>query len=191
MARLTIAKAYERVNETWPASVPPMTADEAVRAAKRLYRFAMHETWTGPVHVTSGVRYSTLDWRAGKTGGFDLTLIVNPEHGWKKAIHTLSHAFYYRANPGEKPHSKDHARLERQMIAEVVRRGWLEGKLRSKSKPEPEPSKLDRKESALAKLDLRIQNWERKAKRAATALKRLHSSRRVIVRSIEKEKNHE
>lgn len=180
--RLTIAKAYERVNEAWPDEVPALSAEEATKAARRLYRWATGETWYGPEIVTSGNRYSGLVYHDGLK-----SLIVNPERGWKSLVHHLSHSFYWAANPGEKPHSKDHARLEKNMIKEVLRRGWLDGGLRTEEKPKP--SKVEELEKRLVALDSLIEGWERKAKRATNALVVLHARRKQIVKKLEREES--
>jgi hypothetical protein len=83
-----------------------------------------------------------------------------------------------------KPHSKDHARVERKMIEQVVRRGWLEGKL--KREPKPEPTKVERLEKQLKAVDSLIKTWESKERRARNALKKLAARRRHLVRCIEK-----
>src|SRR6266446_3256191 len=113
MSRITRKEWYARVNAAWPATVPPLTAEEAGRAARKLFRFATGETWRGAVKVTSGNRYSWERWGV---------LTVNPGAGWKQLIHLLSHAFYqhYVAAKGDRPHGAGHARLERRMIREVV-----------------------------------------------------------------------
>lgn len=180
--RLTIATAYERVNATWPADVPSLSPEEAERAARRLYRWALGETWDGPVHVSSGNRYSGAFWRDGVK-----TLVVNPERGWKSFVHNLSHNFYWWANRGAKPHSKEHASVEKAMIKEVIRRGWLGGKLKSGAVEEAKPSRLELIETKLVRIDRRIEDWERKAKRAATQLQALHRTRRALMRRIETE----
>jgi hypothetical protein len=171
MARKTIKTAYAEVNAAWPAVLPPLTAPEAVRAAKRLYRAFLGQTYQGDVTVTSGARYTR--WLHGR-------MVVNPGDGWKVFIHHLSHAFYWLANPGERPHSKDHARVERQMITEVLKRGWLDGKLREA--PRPALTAVEMHERKLAALDIRLQRWETKAKRAATAIKKLHAQRKKLSR---------
>lgn len=57
------------------------------------------------------------------------------------------------------------------MIREVLRRGWLEGKLRTPEKPpKPEP---DPKTVKLVRTEQAIERWEAKQRRAANALKKL------------------
>jgi hypothetical protein len=156
-----------------------MTAPEAARAARRLYRFALGRTFTGRVIVTRGNRRS---WLIGNT------LKVNPEHGWRELVHDLSHDFVYRENPGERPHSKFHARFEAKLAREVVRRGWLDGKLRDKvpaQSGEPARSSLaDRQRDTLSRIDASIERWEKKHKRATRALAKLANRRRYYAKAL-------
>lgn len=164
--RVTREEWYRRVNATWPEGMtvgnPALTADEAVRAAKRLYRFGMKRTWRGPVHVGSGNRYTWI--RRG-------VMTVNPEHGWHQLVHMLSHYCHRRLHPDERPHGGVHARMEIRMIKEVLKRGWLNGGL--KSEPKPEPTLDEKRAKKLAGLLARQKQWITRAKRATTALKKL------------------
>lgn len=93
----TIREYYEMyVNPLWPQPLPKLTAAEAERAAKRLYRYVFKKAWTGPVAVTSGRNYSYI--RSG-------VLRVNPDKGWTEMVHNLSHSFAYRLDRSTKPHS--------------------------------------------------------------------------------------
>ena len=161
----TIRAFYEdKVNPLWPASVPAMTDEEAVRAAKRLYRFAFKRACKLPVKIVGGRNYSYI--RNG-------VLRVNPSHGWKEVVHVLSHSFFRRLRPNDKPHSVAHARLERDMAALVINGGWLDGKLRPAAKPKADPKQLRYKRTLEG-----IARWESKAKRAKTALVKLNARRK-------------
>jgi len=161
----TIREFYEKkVNPVWPDPIPPMTAVEAERAARRLYRFAFKRKCTLPVKVVGGRNYSYI------RGG---VLRVNPSHGWKEVVHVLSHSFFRRLHPIDKPHSVAHGRLERDMAAYVIKSGWLDGKLRPAAKPKADPKQV-RYERTLASID----RWESKARRAKTALAKLAARRR-------------
>jgi hypothetical protein len=164
MGKVTRREWYRRVNAAWPENVPKLTAEEAVRAAKRLYRFERGYTWRGPVKVTSGRRSSAI------RGG---VIIVNPIGGWHELVHLLSHYL----SPGK--HGADHARCELRLIKEVIRRGWLDGKLRSEPKPAaPAPTPDDVRAEKKARIEERIARWESKKRRAETALKKLRKSLR-------------
>lgn len=167
----TIAEYYGRVNAAWAAvgPLPPPTPEEAVRGARKLYRYGMRRTWTGPVEVTSGNRDTWV--HSGR-------LLVNPNYcgqGWKEIIHSLSHYCHNRVGT-DKPHSREHARAELRMVKTAIRRGWVTGKLRPAPKaarPKPD-AQVVRYERTLAG----IKRWEGKAKRAATALGKLRRQAR-------------
>jgi hypothetical protein len=168
MSHVTRTEWYERVNATWPRPIPQLTAEEAIRAAKRLYRFGMKRTWRGPVRVTSGNRYTWI--RRGE-------MVVNPSHGWHGLVHLLSHYCHHRnSTVFDKPHGRKHAQLEIRMIKEAIKRGWLDGKLKSEPKVKAKPPTPNDK---LERLRLREKRWITRTKRAATALKKI---RRAITR---------
>jgi hypothetical protein len=164
----------------WPAVVPKLTGPEALRAGRKLWRWA--EGSLIPVRLTSGNRKTWTAWE-----GDTLVLKVNPDKGWKTLVHYLSHLFHYRANPGDRPHSKHHARFEAKMIREVIRRGWLNGAL-DDTRPracKPPPVVQDPRAVKLERIEARITSWERKAKRAENALKKLRKQQRYYVRALE------
>lgn len=166
MSRVTRREWYERVNGAWPAQVPPLTAEEAVRAARRLWRYGRGRTWTGEVRVTSGRRHTWV-W-----GG---VLYVNPEKGWHDLVHMLSHLC-----ERSEAHGSTHARMELRMIKQVVRRGWLEGKLRTPARePRPQPPVQAVRYARVLELE---KAWQRKAKLAATKLRILRRRRRYYER---------
>jgi len=155
----------------WPDFVPPLTAPEAIRAAKRLWRYSLGMTYVGKIHVGTGNR---INWYGNGT------LTVNPSRGWKAMVHELSHYFWRRANPGERPHSKHHARFETKLVKEVLKRGWLEGVLRDKA-PVKEAHARAKK---LALIEAGIERWEAKAKRARTALAKLAKKRTYYLKAL-------
>jgi len=164
---------HKPVAPLWPNPLPPLTAHEAERAARRLWRYAMGETYTGKVHIGTGNRYNW--YRNG-------VLTVNPSRGWKNLIHELSHYFWYAANPGERPHSKHHARWEIKLTKEALKRGWLAGKLKA---PEKKPAPVaDPRQRKLALVEAGIKRWETKAKRAKTALAKLEKKRRYYLKVL-------
>lgn len=154
MGRVTRREWYARVNAAWPQVVPALTAEEAPRAFRRLYRFAFKRLPAVPVQLTSGNRYT------GRRAG---AWIVNPDRGWHDLVHVLSH---YAERSG---HNGKHARMELRLIREVVRRGWLEGTLKRTPRPVPvrdlAAERLERARTAVVR-------WERKAARADRALRK-------------------
>ena len=171
---------YNTVNSLWPEgtndgrTIKP-TPEEAVRAARRLYRFAFKKKWHGRIKLTSGRRYSYIRWG---------TMYVNPDWnghgGWHELVHMLSHSFCSHMYPSAKGHGPQHAWLEKEMTAYVVKSGWLDGKLRPKTK-QPKPDlKQTRYQSTLAS----IKAWTTKKKRAETALRKLHLRRKYYERQM-------
>lgn len=172
MSRVTRKEWYRRVNAAWPADVPPLTAPEAVRAVRRLYRFGLRRTFRGEVRVTSGRRYTWM---------YHGVLFVNPEKGWKDLVHLISHYAAERLEPGA-AHGGYHARMELRMIKAVIRRGWLSGALRD---PERAPVVVDERAARQGRLAVRLVAWERRAKRAATALKKLRRQLQYYARTAQ------
>lgn len=161
---------YNAVNGEWPTPPPPSpTPAEAIAAARRLYRKFVGKPWQGEWRTTSGNRYS---WpRRG-------VYYINPNKpetvggGWQALVHDLSHYINDRTRPQHRGHGIWHASLEREMVAYVISSGWLDGKLRSKAKtPSARPS-------SLARIEVRIKNWESKQRRAENALAKLYRQRR-------------
>lgn len=163
---------YDRVNAAWPDSPPPLTADEAVRAGRKLYRFVTRKTWTGRVRATSGRRRSWVRYQ---------TIVVNPDQGWGDMIHDLSHDLFYRMHPDRKPHDKAHAKLELRMRKEALRRGWLNGSLKPEEKPRP-----DQRQQRYQRTLQAIERWESKLKRAENALRKLVARKRYYDRNMQK-----
>jgi hypothetical protein len=181
---------YTRVNASWPEKTPAVTAPEAIRAARKLYRFVTGNTLGNPITVTSGNRYTWM--RRG-------VLYVNPDGGWHRLIHDLSHWLHGRVNVGNKPHDKTHARLELRMRKEALKRGWLGGALADRppvpaTAPETAQDALAIIEAPKAPPSARehryertiagIKRWQAKEKRAKTALKKLVARRRYYERTL-------
>jgi hypothetical protein len=179
---MTISDWYQKVNAAWPKATPPLTANEAIRAGRKLYRYCLRRTFRGPVRVTSGNRYAWI--LSGE-------MIVNPEHGWHGLVHLLSHCFHRRLHPDEKPHSRSHARLELRMINEVISRGWLAGKLAQGDEARAAASKAkrayqDSTEGKIARLRASEKRWRTRLKRATTALKKITRRLRRLESDAEK-----
>jgi len=69
------------------------------------------------------------------------------------------------------------------MIEHVVKSGWLEGKLKRPERPaKPEPTAEEQAAAKLRHLDDRIRRWDRKRRRAETALTKLNRQRRRLER---------
>jgi hypothetical protein len=160
---------YERVNAAWPAGpLPKLTMEEAVKACRRLFRFC--GVTVPHIQPTSGNRHN---W--GRYG----TFYVNVDKGWHALVHGVSHWAHYLRTRGTDvaPHDKSHARLELRLVRQVVKRGWLAGRLKRQPKPEAPPPapadvrsrKLEHARAMLAKADTRLKRattirrkWARK-----------------------------
>lgn len=217
MSKVTIREWYARTNAEWDkaralcgGTLPIPTADEAIKGARKLYRFATGRTWTGPVRVTSGRRSTWI-----RNGVF----VVNPNGrdyagkddegkaryltGWETIVHCLSH---YAHNG--KPHCKAQALLESRMIREVIKRGFLTGALRGDKRIEvagemsavfhdsalheqvaAEQKAQARRVDALRNLEClneRIKRWESKQRRAENALAKLRKQVKLYERKLVK-----
>lgn len=172
---------YRRVNDQWPDQLPKPTPEQAVNAARRLYRWAMGHTWTGPVRVTSGNRFTWIS-----RGVFN----VNPDHrghggGWQALVHDLSHYCWWSANHGqEKAHDKGHAKLELAMIKQVIKRGWLNPQPEAVKEKAPPPTKDQIRGDRYERLKAREMSWVRKERRAQNALKKLRRQMRYYERQV-------
>jgi len=168
---------YDSVNGQWPEGTACGTAikptpQEAMAGAKRLYRKAMGRPFRGKVKLTSGRRDTAI--RRG-------VLYVNPDWrggGWHEIVHSISHHASYRLY--REAHGPRHAFIERELISYVVKSGWLEGKLR---RPEQPKAEIDIKTVRHHRILARIEAWERKKKRAESALKKLERQRRYYERA--------
>lgn len=173
-----MAEKYQSVNGAWPEGTRDgrdlkPTPQEARAGARKLYRIAMGKSWTGPVKITSGRRYTYPRW-----GVFS----VNPDQrggGWHEIVHSISH-YAARRLYGE-AHGPRHAFIERELIKAVVNGGWLEGKLRKPEKPKVAADiKAIRRQRVLD----RMEAWESKKKRAETALRKLRRQQAYYERQI-------
>jgi hypothetical protein len=175
--------AYEQVNGQWPEVIPALEGQEAIAAARRLYRLALGKAWEGEWRLTSGRRFTWPEkaWRGRTDHGKGRTFYVNPMRGpglhggWRDLVHMLSHYCHAHKHPTWKPHGPEHHALERRMVAHVIASGWLDGRLRKAPKPEPDRRAVKAERTAAA-----IQRWEAKERRAANALKKLRRQARRL-----------
>jgi len=168
---------YVSVNGSWPADADtkkPISPALAKRAFKVLYRHRFHKPWKFPVQAVKGAHrrtwagYVKLPKHIEKWG-----MIVAPDAGWHNFVHDLSHWIHRKQYPNQDAHrASSHAAVEKDLIEQVVNRGWLQAKepqrrpRAAKPKPTPAQAKLQRIEASIAR-------WEAKQRRAANALKRL------------------
>lgn len=156
------ADQYQRVNGAWPEGpLPELTGPEAKRAARILFRKYAEEPLNRTIKIGTGRRRTWV-----RHGVF----VCGIGRGWKTFIHDLSH-YAHRRLGGKRPHDGGHAQIERFMIEHVVSNGWLEGKL--KRDPPPARPKTDPKIRRAAKAKSDLERWLRRAKLAATKIKKL------------------
>lgn len=157
--------SYSAVNAAWPADLPPITRDEAHRAARKLAR-----------HFGGRPRREPRKCWVARTPPFNGIM-----RGWRRLVHDVSHSTFRVIWPHGTDHGGKHAELERQMVEYVLAKGWLAGTLRPTPKPEGRPTPGDK----LARVHAAIRRWETKRKRAETALKKLRLKARRYERVIE------
>ena len=174
---------YDSVNGQWPEGtndgrdiIP--TPEEAMSGAKRLYRVALGKPYRGTMKLTSGRRHTWIRRHV---------FYVNPNEkrwsgssingGWHEIVHSISHLAARRLY--REGHGPRHAWIEKELIAHVVRSGWLDGKLKRKAS---EPKPVDPKAEKLTSIEARIKRWQAKQKRAATALRKLERQRKYYAK---------
>lgn len=166
-----MSKRYQEVNAAWPTVVPKLTGPEAVTAMKRIYRKFVGKPLRGKIEITSGNRRS----RVGR-------YVVNPDKGWHDLVHHLSHYVHYRRYPNKQQHNPLHETVEREMVAYVVASGWLDGKLKRAQRPKvPKPSVPELRHQRVV---ARLAAWKTRAKRAATAIKKLTRQKRYYEKKL-------
>lgn len=165
---MDLASHYDAVNNSWDrAALPPLTREEAGRAAKKLMRHFAHRksSWLRPCWISSK-----------ETTGH--------HRGWGRLAHDVSHRVYhyeYRAAVLRGGHSRTHAGIERAVIQHILKSGWLDGTLRPAPKAKrSKPTATDR----LVNTQAAISRWERKAKTATTYLKKYRARLRRLERTV-------
>ena len=165
---------YQPVRDALPEKLPPLTREEAEKATKRIYRkFGKLDNGRRrrnyPSHFSGKFGVARRCWISKEE-----TSTV--DRGWGRLIHDVSHDIFGATYPKKKPHDPLHVRYE-QMIAEyVAESGFLEGKLKPKTKPKPTKHKKNLLD--IEKIEAAIKRWDSKQRRAQNALTRLYKARR-------------
>jgi hypothetical protein len=159
---------YARLNGLWPQTLPALTDQEALSAAKRLYRLGVGRAFKGTFKLTSGNRHTWV-----QNGVF----VVNPSKGWRDLVHSVSHLAHYKTHAGKSGHHWTHIAVERKFVEHVLKHGWLDGALRR-----PERAKPDLKTVRFQRVLTRIEQWEGKKRRAERALAKLYQSKQYYER---------
>lgn len=164
-------ETYKSINDGWPADLPPCTREEAERAVRYLYRhfklavpvFKVRKCW-----VPTNPPFNQL------------------RRGWRRLAHDVSHRIFRRMNlksgklevAMRRPHHWGHVWYEKEVMRLILDRGFLTGRLKTKERTRP-------KADPLAKIEAATKRWQSKAKRAATALKKLERQRRYYEHKAE------
>jgi len=175
-------KTYGQVNRMWPDNLPYLESDEALRAYKRLVnKFGKKET----MHPTLGWRKRKLHPGRKKPRKCWVCLSGDSSslrRGWRRLVHDVSHRIYdWRFPKSNRHHDIAQARIEQEMSQFVIDSGWLDGKLKSKSKAKP--TKDEKQNVKIISLEKLIKSWETKEKRAKTYINKYKTKlRRMKIR---------
>lgn len=164
---MDLAAQYDSVNNSWGRDVlPAISRVEAGKAARKLMRHFAHRksSWLRWVWIS---RFETR----------------GHHKGWGRLAHDVSHRVYqieYRAAMLPGGHSRTHAAIELAVVQHIIQSGWLDGALKpAPPSPPKKPTTTDR----IAKTQTALARWERKAKTAATYLKKYRSRLRRLERA--------
>lgn len=166
---------YDSVNAAWAATgYPPATRDEVTRALAILCRKFGGTQYGSPAMLqpfrTKRVRVCWITRKGGSQW-----------KGWARLAHDFSHMVFRARHPHLTPHHPSHVRVEREVTEFMLAAGWHTGAL----KREPVAPSLDEKRTARrANLAARLARWESKAKRAATAIRKIKRSLQSIDRRV-------
>lgn len=156
---------YNDVNNAWAPALPlpAITAKESAKFYLKLRR-RFGAPYKGRRSITP-----RRVWAAPK--GTTTALGT----GWPRMVHDASHRVFGMLHPTFKTHSAAHADLELQMIGHVMAEGWLAPVVKAA------PTVDERITADLANVDARIKRWETKARRAATALRKLRAKQKRLL----------
>ena len=141
----------------------------AASYCKAMWKKATGRKLTAKIRFGTGNRYT---WIRGRV------LTINPSSGWKEINHDFTHCIERRTTGDS--HSDKHLERERQG-AEMIRSRFLTEDPQPE-KPKPTTQELQRKRAA--SVETRIVTWERKAKRAQTALSKLRKQKRYYEKAL-------
>jgi hypothetical protein len=165
---------YEQVH-----GVQEITTQEAFIGARKLYRTATGETWTGVCVLAKGKAPTQIK---------DGTFIVNRSKGWREMCCDIAHDLTWGMAPEWEPADTDYEQWCLNVYMLLSRRvcegNWLVGAL----KPEPKaklapPSKDEKRRAKIEALEERLARWQKKALRARTAIVKINRSLRAYKRN--------
>jgi len=146
------------------------TRAEVERAIKKLYRFGLGTRFDGTIKFSRG---DTWSYQHGE----DPDIFVGTRCSWSDVVMMMSRivaCIYYReqALPGEGKLDK----MELKLVREVIKRGWMGGKLADIVVTRtPEQAAIERYEAKVKALNKRLAAWQAKHKRAANAMRKINA----------------
>lgn len=154
---------------------PPLEFSEARKVFKKLYRFVGHGAYKWPiVHNNRGDTWqyehndpddlnSYFSPRRAAAGA-KYEFRINTSGGWPEFVrHIAVFCGSDRTND-----------MELQMVQEVLKRGWLDGRLQDRLIP-PDERKAIARSNKIKSIKTRIERWESKERRAKNALRKLRT----------------
>lgn len=172
---------YAEVNKVWAGvKLAPITVAESHVLCRKLLRKFGPKNKLRPGRIL-------LPWFLGRPNrSWGRTTESYDRHhvrqGLPKMVHDTSHWVHEKLHPHAKTHCAPHAALEKAMAEHVVAQGWHLPK--AKPVAPPKPSKAEVRAGKLAQTDAAIRRWETKAKRAATALRKLRRRKAGLERAL-------
>lgn len=160
-----MGKAWKEVSHEQMRNVWENHAKSYVRA---FWKQEMGKPFPYKIRIGSGNRNTWLQGRV---------FTVNPNAGWSDINHDMSHFIHWRKTGLS--HKGGHMSVERDGAA-LIRRRFLE----SGPKPEKAKPEVSLVAKRAASVDRRIVGWEKKLKRAKTALKKLKKQKRYYVKKL-------
>jgi hypothetical protein len=157
--------ARDRSEALWAVITPPdITRPEIERATKKLWRYALRESFTAKMRIVKRKDLWTIrfDWK-----GAPYWMRFMSWRGLCKGM----------ADTCAIIEGGDAAEVEFLLVKEVIKRGWLDGRLRDKLIPPRTKAEIAEKKRSdtVVSIKRRIKAWSSKAKRAENALKKINT----------------
>lgn len=193
MARITTRKLYSSVNAAWFANgrttIPGLTASEARRAARHLYRYVMGKPFKGKIVTSRNPRALPVSWsheRDKKTGATIPHIVIRGAVRWSDLVHSLSHRLHAKLLPTRHDHDWTHAAIEQRMIEHVVANGWLDGAMKYAERPTQRKPAKSRQQRNVERVLKNLAVWEVRLKRATNKVKKLRAQKKRYDRLLAK-----
>lgn len=165
---------YDPVRAALPATLPPINR----RQAAVIYAAIVRAFWPGSQSFTADDVSVRTVWLSREP-----TSRENIRKGLGRLVHDASHRVFRAVYRGSRrPHDPLHAKYETDIAAYVA--AHLEHWVRPAT-PKPKPSSAERHARELAKTEDAIKRWTTKARRAATALKKLTAKRKRLEKLVD------